>query len=132
MDNKVESDKNMRQLRAEIEASEKAHKDISNKYNDLDNKHKSIISDLKEKESQNEQLQRDKGSKIQEIQSLSQTLESLNDQIKSKVSQMESNLYYMYCMINDTHLSRFYRNYISVDTILVWGNQSAHGVQCWG
>ena len=99
MDNKVEGDKNMRQLRAEIEASEKAHKDISDKYNDLDNKHKSIISDLKEKESHNEQLQRDKGSKIQEIQSLSQTLESLNDQIKSKVSQMQSNVYYMYCMI---------------------------------
>ena len=52
----------MRQLRSEIEASEKAHRDTSHKYNDLDNKHKSIISDLKEKESQKEQLQRDKGS----------------------------------------------------------------------
>ena len=92
MDNKVESDKNMRQLRDEIEASDKAHRDISQKYNDLDNKHKIIISDLKVKESQNEQLQRDRGSKIQEIQSLSQTLESLNDQIKSKVSSIKSNL----------------------------------------
>ena len=50
MDNKVESDKNMRQLRDEIEASDKAHRDISQKYNDLDNKHKIIISDLKVKE----------------------------------------------------------------------------------
>merc|ERR1711936_873865 len=84
-DSKATSDLKIQELQEQLAASESSLKESAAKSLELENKHTSLISDLKAKESENASIQADQEKKAQEIQTLSQAIGTVNNQLAAKV-----------------------------------------------
>ena len=83
--NKAESEKRMREMQANLEKLEAAHKTSVAQYTELEKQKLTLENDLKNKDNQNIELTKEQKSRSQEIQKLTQNIKSLNDQLSSKV-----------------------------------------------
>ena len=85
--NKAESEKRMREMQANLEKLEAAHKTSVAQYTELEKQKLTLENDLKNKDNQNIELTKEQKSRSQEIQKLTQNIKSLNDQLSSKVAK---------------------------------------------